>query len=815
MHKHLSDPTHKQSQLVDERYRLLEHIGSGSTADVWRAQHEAIRKPIALKILHLRHARGERQSARLLREGRVAASLQHPGIVRVFDVGTMADGRTYFAMELLSGRTLSEEIRECGAMDEQRARVLFVEVCEALAEAHDAGVWHRDLSPSNIMVLTADDSPRQRCKIIDFGLAKALQISDESGGCTHTGEVIGTPRYMSPEQFKGHGADARSDIYALGCVLYFMLTGRSLFDGTTPPELMYQHLNTPVPKLSKVEISRPQRNMLDAVIARACAKDPTHRFQSVHALMAALAPVRLTGIKGPHRIIAMAIATTALMAIGVSLESKSQRSAGPENCGNGVLDPTEACDDGNRQSADGCEDNCENTRIADLHAAWGYSCIRTERGAVRCWGREGPHLGQPDHVGNIGDDELPSTLPALNFGPLARVNSLSTSFWALHLCATMDDASVRCWGDGGSGELGLGPDHREWGGTHAKPLSALQGLRIPGLVEIKVQHGNTCALVDAPSGTRQLHCWGDNVAGQLGLGHTDSLSSLSPMPVDLGGAGLVGASLGYSHTCVQLDSNALRCFGGNSHYQLGNGLPRDYRVGDGLGDGSMGKLPNAEGLDVKGLGDLEIIRVAPNGGWNCVLSRRGVIRCWGPNTNGSLGYRSDQIKGCTLDGNGSQCFLRTPSLDVDLGDLEGAKIVDLQIGRQRACTLDDRGRVRCWGHVALGYGRALQRTGHTIIGHVNTPAQAYSHMGNRGIVDIGDFDGDGTIDKARRLAVGYSHTCVIAQDDTVRCWGKNGDGELGYGTNDDIGDSETPGEYYQSHRCQGVPVFAGSGCKVR
>ena len=284
----------------------------------------------------------------------------------------------------------------------------------------------------------------------------------------------------------------------------------------------------------------------------------------------------------------------------------------------------------------------------------------------------------------------------------------------------------------------------------------------------------------------------------------------------LGGAAVRELSLGIANVCVRFADGAVRCWGGNRNLHLGTGWPSNRYAGDGVGDGARGRTPDTAELDVEGLSGFEVAAVRMNGGWACVLSAAGEVRCWGGNDDGALGERFDRIPGCDDGSHGVGCLVPRPGRAVELGDGEGARVVDLRMGRKRACVLDDGGLVRCWGwgnRGSLGYGPRLKRaTGDANIGHRLVPAEAYAAMGNRGVVDVGDLDRDGDLDRVAKISLGYSHTCVLAQDGTVRCWGSNSEGQLGYGTTADIGDDETPGDYYAAHGCGAVPVFGGRGC---
>jgi alpha-tubulin suppressor-like RCC1 family protein len=445
----------------------------------------------------------------------------------------------------------------------------------------------------------------------------------------------------------------------------------------------------------------------------------------------------------------------------------------------------------------------EPQRTAAIYASKMFSCALSERGALQCWGKTGSYFGRPGRVGHVGDDELPSDVPPLDFGGRAVVD-LAVSYWSTHLCALLDDGSARCWGDNGEGQLGAGPGVGDLGDAAGESPGNAPALPLENIRSLHTQVGWTCALTGAADAS-EARCWGRNDFGQLGQGHKRPLSSPPPLPIDFGERTPVQLSMGLYHGCAVLDDGSARCWGSNGKHQLGNGLPISVYVGDGVGEGAAAgtERPNTNVFDVSGLGELDASLVRANGGWACVLTSDDRVRCWGGNKRGTLGYRWDQIEGCTADGLGDSCKVLTASTDVDLGEHGGSHLVDLQQGRQRACVLDDAGAVRCWGHAsngALGYGAALEAAAPAgFIGHRTSPAEVYAALGTDGVVDIGDADGDGAIDRVTQLAVGYDHVCVLVADGSVRCWGGNDYGQLGYGTLQDVGDDETPAEFYAEH----------------
>ncbi|MCE9573430.1 MAG: serine/threonine protein kinase, partial [Deltaproteobacteria bacterium] len=266
------------------RYRLLEPIGQGGMATVYAGEHRTLHRPVAIKVLHPHLVDEGVMARRMLEEAHTIASLHHPGIVEVIDVGLTIDGRTFMVMERLAGETLGERLHR-GRLSEERAVVFARQLASALAVAHAAGVIHRDLKPDNVFIVPDPDvAGGERVKVLDFGIAKRASALREK---TRTGIVLGTPAYMAPEQSTdGRDVDDRADVYALGIVIYRMVTGALPFAGADTDELFAEHaFCAPPPVASKAPVSPG----LARIVERCLAKRPLDRFASMDALGAALA----------------------------------------------------------------------------------------------------------------------------------------------------------------------------------------------------------------------------------------------------------------------------------------------------------------------------------------------------------------------------------------------------------------------------------------------------------------------------------------------------------------------------------------------
>lgn len=277
-------------QLIAGKYQIAGPIDVGGWSIVYRARHAQLGKDVAVKILHLHLRFNEDKVRRFQQEAEAASKLNHPNIVSIFDYGALDNEQPYLVMELVEGASLAELLLLHGPMEASRAIPLFMQAATALSAAHARGILHRDLKPSNMMVTNL--SGQETLKLLDFGIAKLMRDADAPvEALTLTGEVFGSPPYMSPEQCRGMPLDQRSDVYSLGCLMFEVLTGERAIQGTNTYEYLHAHVQSdPKPfKAGRADLQIPKG--LQDVVMTALSKDPADRQQSMEVVLQQLEAV--------------------------------------------------------------------------------------------------------------------------------------------------------------------------------------------------------------------------------------------------------------------------------------------------------------------------------------------------------------------------------------------------------------------------------------------------------------------------------------------------------------------------------------------
>src|SRR5829696_96561 len=272
-----------QGRLLGGRYQVGELLGYGGMAEVHRGRDLRLGRDVAIKMLRTDLARDATFQERFRREAQNSAALNHPAIVAVYDTGeemsSTGEKQPFIVMEFVNGRTLKEVLAAEQRLQPRRALEIIADICAALEFSHRHGIIHRDIKPGNVMI-----TPNGQVKVMDFGIARALASGATT--MTQTSAVIGTAQYLSPEQARGESVDARSDVYAAGCVLFELLVGHPPFVGDSPVSVAYQHVRED-PKAPS-EINRDVTPDIDAIVLKALSKNPINRYQSAAEMRADL-----------------------------------------------------------------------------------------------------------------------------------------------------------------------------------------------------------------------------------------------------------------------------------------------------------------------------------------------------------------------------------------------------------------------------------------------------------------------------------------------------------------------------------------------
>jgi serine/threonine protein kinase len=287
--------------IVGTHYQILSLIGRGGMSTVFKARHQLLKKMVALKILTPQFRVDQQKLLRFQQEAISVGRLDHPNIIKIYEFAVPEDREPYLVMDYVEGTTLADEIAR-SPLPLSRALNIFKQICLGLSHAHKMGVIHRDLKPSNVMIAsdssTGNDTPSiekiekikkiENIKIVDFGIAKVLTPELSAVKLTQTGEIFGSPLYMSPEQCMGKSPDARSDIYSLGCLIFETLTGKPPFEGPSVLETIHLHLYGVPPLTTSYTPSLEHSEAINTMILRCLAKNPDDRYQSMDAVLYAL-----------------------------------------------------------------------------------------------------------------------------------------------------------------------------------------------------------------------------------------------------------------------------------------------------------------------------------------------------------------------------------------------------------------------------------------------------------------------------------------------------------------------------------------------
>lgn len=280
---------------IADKYEILSSLGKGGMSIVYKGKHKLMDRIVAVKLLRPELVAIPQLVERFKRESKAISTLRHPNIVAVFDFGLMQDATPFLIMDYLEGKTLDKVLKEEGKLDIHRACALVAEAADGLAHSHHAGIVHRDIKPSNLL-LRKEPNGKETLTIFDFGIAKLLSQDGQTiHKLTASGEIFGSPLYMSPEQSEGEGIGTKSDIYSLACVLHELLLGKPPFRGETPVETIMLHMSEPVKPFNQIDPNNNIPEELELVIVKALSKKPEDRFKTIEefkdAVLAAIKDV--------------------------------------------------------------------------------------------------------------------------------------------------------------------------------------------------------------------------------------------------------------------------------------------------------------------------------------------------------------------------------------------------------------------------------------------------------------------------------------------------------------------------------------------
>ncbi|QDG53519.1 hypothetical protein FIV42_23070 [Persicimonas caeni] len=734
-------------------FLVVDLLGAGGFGKVCLAlQSPLFRLRGALKLIEFPNDNEEFQKALLEKfqgEAEVLAELSHPNIVRLIKYGTHRK-RPYLVMEFLEkGITLRDEIfrraRAKKAFTQEELRHIFEQLLNGLEAAHAQKIIHRDLKPENIMLQRVVGNP-YHVRILDFGIAKFVE------GQGTTKWPLGSPSYMAPEQVGLQNLGTWTDLYAVGVMFFELVTGRRPFPGSSDEAIMAKKLKDdfdPFEQVADLEIPEPTV----AFMRRAIAKNPEDRHQIVaefrEDMEVALGELAgQGGAIGPGgRELTFLLQSKDIVELGdTSAPTRLGESKPP------AMPGEDEESEGGKKASSGLGKIAGVGVVAALLAA-GALGIGSWQGLLGADEGE-PSTPRDEAVVSAADAGADADLHGVaeegkvaehavtEQGVAAELSDASTA--ALDAEAEPEDAGEAQTDASDAGDVDANPDVGP-----ALPAHAIVGL--------SAGKYHTCAL----RADGKIRCWGANLEGELGLGHTRKLGDNEAVnfvdPLDLGTPArqiAVAGDRDSSFSCALLEGGKVRCWGANAHGQLGYGHTNAIGDDEGL-----------EGLQDVALG-ANATQLAAGaskfGSHVCALLEDGTLRCWGSAKFGKLGYGHTNVIGDN-------------ELPTATGKVAtGSKVAAVAAGKYNTCAILEDRSMRCWGWNSEGQ----LGLGHTEnVGDNEIPASVAP-------VDVG---GD-----VEQVAVGRRHICAVIEGGDVRCWGWNNHGQLGLGHTDNIGDDETP-----------------------
>ena len=734
---------------LESEYELLNEIGRGGSAVVWRARDRTLGREVAIKVVHTRTAGANADAvARLAREARTVAKLQHPNIVTVYAVRPLREGGLALVMQLVPGRTLKQVVAEGGAFSAEKAERVIRDVAQALAYAHSHGVVHRDVKPENIFI---DDS-NGRAMLSDFGIAHSSEFDSR---LTMTGAAIGTPAYMSPEQIDGAPANARSDVYSLGLVSWEMLTGERPWEGETLYNVIFKQKHEELPTIDELRPNTvPAR--LQYIVERMLQKKPAARWAGAEGLLTILTawvvPAdwrqweeahqrRRDLVKAASKGKAPAPVPTPTATASSQATVRFPRPRTPASEQVVIqtnVDPRAPLVPAARAVEDEDDDapSWASTPVKQTH---GWRIVGVALGALFVAGSLAAYAWSTGRLGGASNRPVATTdapkvvsvlaLPVVNdslIDSLRRVVADSAVRADSIARAALTETALL------AAKL-LAPNVAPVPPTAGVPAARVAVALPSASAPIKpivtdvtptVRSTDDRAIIAAGgkhscvvTGGR-VYCWGANDKGQLGNGEGDSRDTPDVIAGDIDFAQVVA---GIEHSCGLSRSSDAYCWGSNERGQLGDATPAS----------------RSAPVRVAGNVSFQMIRAGQR--HNCGLTNGGDIACWGNNEKGQIGDGS-------LNNRSSPVMIKAP-----------VKFIALSAGWNHTCGLSYEGAAFCWGDNSAGQLGDDSRSAH------RTPEPVAGAL------------------KFTSISAGSTHTCAVTEAREAYCWGRNDAGQLGSG----------------------------------
>lgn len=747
---------------LEDEYELLNELGRGGSAVVYRARDKSLGREVAIKVVHTRTAGANDDAiARLAREARTVAKLQHPNIVTVHAVRRLREGGLALVMQLVPGRTLKQTVADKGALPAEQAERVIRDVAQALAYAHSHGVVHRDVKPENIFI----DEITGRAMLSDFGIAHSTEFDSR---LTMTGAAIGTPAYMSPEQIDGAPANARSDVYSLGLVSWEMLTGERPWEGETLYNVISKQKHEELPTIDELRPgSVPAR--LQYIVERMLQKKPAARWAGAEGLLTILTawvvPNDWRQWEEAHQrrrnlVKAAAKGKAPTPTSTVPLTSQATvRFSRPKTPGHSdaivirpQLEPSATSTTGSAATIDEDDDapSWASAPRKTRHPARFLGvvvAVMFAAGSLAAYGWKSGRFSTPSS-GTAPNEDVAQTIPvaALPPAPDSMSDSLRARADSAELIFARNDSLTRALataaaaGSASAGRSGLPAGGVAGTGiatqsvrTQANGVNPVPPVTKPAGSDIpvpSVRATDDRAVIAAGgrhscvvSGTR-VFCWGANDQGQLGDGEVESRDTPASIAGDIE---LTQVAAGLDYSCALTRAGEAYCWGLNDRGQLGDATTSNRSA------------------PVRVAGNVSFQSLRAGQRHSCGLTAAGEVACWGFNERGQLGDG-------TTTNRSSPVTIKAP-----------VRFISIAMGAAHTCGLAFDGAAYCWGDNSAGQLGDDSRNAHRI------PELVAGGL------------------RFTSISAGNFHTCAVVESGEAYCWGRNSFGQLGTGGTTDAG----------------------------